>query len=134
MKIRKVKANNKKRAFEVYTRGQQYDFPYMVAEPPPRPCDPVERLYIDPEMAREGFTYVLKSGREGCVLWDHVLEQNRDPAYITEVLVYLLTCEAEERMATSRFSKREVCGASGLRPPSSTGCSTRPTTGSRSGR
>lgn len=108
MKIRKVVANNKKRAFEVYTRNQHYDFPYAVAELPPRPRDPIERLYIDDEVAREGFAYVLKSGREGHVLWDHVLEQNRDPAYITDILVYLLTCEAVKRMALSKLSKREV--------------------------
>jgi antitoxin HicB len=108
MKIRKVVANNKRRAFEVFTRNQHYDYPYAVAEPPPRPRDPVERLYIDDEVAREGFAYVLKSGREGYVLWDHVLEQNRDPAYITDLLVHILTSEAAERMAASKLSKREV--------------------------
>jgi len=36
--------------------------------------DPIDRVYVDKELAREGFTYVLKSGKNGTVHIEQVLE------------------------------------------------------------
>ena len=39
---------------------------------------------------------------------DHVLEHNRDPAYMKDLVLHQLTCEALDRMAATRISKREI--------------------------
>jgi hypothetical protein len=62
VKVTSVKANNHKRAFEVGPRRGHWCYPFAKCEPPPVPEDPIVDLFIDPELAREGFTYRLKSG------------------------------------------------------------------------
>jgi hypothetical protein len=108
VKITSVTANNRKRAFEVKTRRGQWPFPYSKAEPPPTLSDPLVELYIDPELGREGFTYLLASGAEGSVLVDHVLDYNEEPGYMRDLLLHNLTVEALERIEASPLSKREI--------------------------
>ena len=108
MKITSVNANNRKRAFEVTTRRGQWPFPYGKADPTPTPADPLAELYIDPELGREGFTYLLASGAEGSVLMDHVLDYNEEPGYMRDLLLYNLTVEALDRLDASPLSKREI--------------------------
>jgi hypothetical protein len=108
VKIRGVAANNRKKAFEIRTYKRVYDFPYALTDPRPGPDDTVERVYVDDELGREGFTYVLASGREGSVHVDSVLEYNRDPSYMADLALYKLTLEARKRMDSSALSKREV--------------------------
>lgn len=108
MKITSVTANNRKRAFEVKAHRGQWLFPYSKAEPTPTPTDPLAELYIDPELGREGFTYLLASGTEGSVLMDHVLDYNEEPGYMRDLLLYNLTVEALERLDASPLSKREI--------------------------
>ena len=116
MKITSVVANNRKRAFEVVTRRGQWLFPYSKAEPSPTPSDPLVELYIDPELGREGFTYVLASGAEGSVHIDHVLDYNEEPGYMRDLLLYNLTVEALDRIETSPLSKREIIRRLGTSP------------------
>ena len=116
MKIASVAANNRKRAFEVVTRRGQWLFPYSKAEPSPTPSDPLVELYIDPELGREGFTYLLASGAEGSVLVDHVLDYNEEPGYMRDLLLYNLTVEALERLEASPLSKREIIRRLGTSP------------------
>jgi len=108
VKIRKVSANNRKKAFEIRTYKRVYDFPYALTDPCPGPDDAVERVFVDDELGREGFTYALASGREGSVHMDSVLEYNRDPSYMADLVLYKLTLEARKRMDASHLSKREV--------------------------
>jgi hypothetical protein len=108
VKITSVNANNRKRAFEVTTRRGQWPFPYGKADPTPTPADPLAELYIDPELGREGFTYLLASGAEGSVLMDHVLDYNEEPGYMRDLLLYNLTVEALDRLDASPLSKREI--------------------------
>ena len=108
MKVTSVTANNRKRAFEVKTRRGQWLFPYSKAEPEPTTSDPLVELYIDPELGREGFTYLLASGAEGSVLVDHVLDYNEEPGYMRDLLLHNLTVEALERIEASPLSKREI--------------------------
>ena len=108
MKITSVTANNRKRAFEVKTRRGQWPFPYSKAEPAPTQSDPLVELYIDSELGREGFTYLLASGAEGSVMLDHVLDYNEEPGYMRDLLLYNLTVEALERIDASPLSKREI--------------------------
>lgn len=108
MKIRRVEANNHRRAFLVSTRTGTLSFPYALADPGPTRDDRVVRVYVDPELGREGFTYELESGAVGSVHVESVLDHNADPDYLADVLLYRLTLEAEKRMEASELSLREI--------------------------
>ena len=68
------------------------------AEPTPNTDDPIERLFVDAELDREAFTFLLESGDEGTVHIDQVLEYNQDPRYLGDALLYKLTLEAQQRV------------------------------------
>ena len=108
MKIRAVSYNNRKKAFEIKTSAETFVFPYAKAAPEPTAQEPVERVFVDEELDREGFTYVLASGKDGTVHIEHVLEYNQDPGYLRDTLLYKLTIEAQKRVEASRLSKREI--------------------------
>jgi len=108
MKIRSVKANNRKKSFEVTTYSRSLTFPYAKAEPRPTAKDPVTKVVVDKELAREGIVYTLESGKDGTVHVEQVLEYNQDPAYLRDLLLYKLTIEAQKRVEASGLSKREI--------------------------
>ncbi|MDQ7793769.1 MAG: helix-turn-helix transcriptional regulator [bacterium] len=108
VKIRAVAPNNRKRAFEVKTSNRTYVLPYVKSDPEPTASDHVAQVFVDEELGHEGFTYVLKSGREGSVHIDQVLEYNKDPDYLRNILLYRLTLEARKQVDSSRLSKREI--------------------------
>lgn len=108
MKIRSVARNNRKKAFEIRTPTKQLAFPFSKANPSPTIQDPIISLVVDPETARETFTYVLHSGRSGTVHIEQVLEYNQDPTYLRDLLLYRLTLEAQKRIIHSSLSKREI--------------------------
>lgn len=108
MKLQNVSANNRKKGFSVSTRRRVMWYPYARLDLPPSSKDPVVEVAVDPEVAREGFTYRLKSGKEGVVLAEQVLEYNQDPGYLRDLLLYKLTLEAQKRVAGSRLSRREI--------------------------
>lgn len=108
MKIKKVSQNNRMKAFEVATYRQSYLFPYAKLEISPSRENPITRVYVDKELDNEAFTYELESGDEGTVHIDHVLEYNRDPRYMRDLLLYKLTLAAQDRVKSSSLSKREL--------------------------
>jgi len=108
VRIEAVKANGRRRAFEVTLPEGARTFPYARCAPAPSAKDPVVSAYVDPELGHEGFTYVLKSGVEGSIHVEQVLDYHRDPAYLRDLLVYRLTLEARDRLETSGLSTREV--------------------------
>ncbi len=109
MKIRKVEANNRKGEFRVVTySGDTYVFPYVKAEPPPDSADKVADAYVDQELGREAFTYVLESGHEGSIHIDQLLEYNAEPSYLRDLLIYQLTVEAKKRVDEIGLSRREL--------------------------
>jgi hypothetical protein len=108
MKIRSVRFNNKRKSFEANASGKTYVFPYVKARPSPTSDDPVTRVYVDKELGGEGFTYELQSGKTGTVHVEQVLEYNRDPNYLRDLMLYKLTMEAQRRMADSPLSKRDI--------------------------
>jgi hypothetical protein len=108
VKIRSVKANNRKRVFEVRVGATALPFPYSKAEPAPGPDELVVRVAVDEELAREAFGFDLRSGRSGTVHVEQVLEYNQDPSYMRDLLLYKLTLEAQARVAASSLSKREI--------------------------
>ncbi len=108
MKIRSVQINNRKKAFEVKTYSMTFPFPFSKTDPRPTAADPVISATVDKEIAREGFVYVLESGKEGTVHIEQVLEYNQDPGYLRDLLLYKLTIEAQKRVEASDLSKREL--------------------------
>ena len=67
MKIRRVKASNRRKAFEVTTATKRLIFPFARLEVQPTPKDPIVTAFVDKELGSEGFTYVLHSGREATI-------------------------------------------------------------------
>ncbi|MDF1564591.1 MAG: hypothetical protein P1V51_16215 [Deltaproteobacteria bacterium] len=108
MKIRSVKANNRKKVFELRTHSKELVFPYVKADPPPGPADRIVELHVDRELGREAFVYVLESGQEGTIHIEQVLDYNQDPAYLRELLLYRLTLEARNRIEECGLSRREI--------------------------
>ena len=116
MKIASVKANNRRRAFELTCVKGEFIFPYEKADPRPGRDDPIVELFIDPELAHEGFSYVLASGTEGCVLLDWVFDYNEEPGYMRDLLLYNLTVQATKRLEKTTLSKREIIRRLGTSP------------------
>lgn len=116
MKIRTVHYDNRKKAFEVVTNAKSYSFPYAKLAARPSGQNPIKRVYVDEELGNEAFTYELASGDEGTVHIDQVLEYNRDPRYMRDMLLYKLTLAARERVKRTRLSKRELIRRLGTSP------------------
>ena len=116
MRIQSVTANARRKAFEVVVPGKTYTFPYAKCTPRPSGSDPVNEVFVDPELASEAFTYKLKKGGEGSVHVEQVLDFNKDPSYLRDLLVYRLTLEAKRRVAETSLSKREIVRRMGTSP------------------
>jgi hypothetical protein len=109
MKIRDVTANNRKSEFSITNRsGQEYCYPYQKVSPQPTVNDRVQEVYVDKELGSEAFTYALKSGEEGSVHIEQILEYNEDPDYFTDLLIYKLTLEAIKQVDVNALSRRQL--------------------------
>ena len=109
MKIRSVAFNNRRNEFAVVTRsGTVYAFPYAESVPRPRSDDQIVETFVDKELGNEAFTYILKSGEEGSIHIEQILEYNEDPKYLAELLTYKLTLEAQEGLEGSGLSMRQI--------------------------
>ena len=113
MKIKTVTANNRKKVFEVSTTSETYPFPYALLRTQPDSDNRIAEVYPDEELGSEAFTYRLLDGREDTVHLDAVLEYNRDPAYLNDLLLHRLTVEAQNAVESSDLSKRELIRALG---------------------
>ena len=116
MKILSVEANNRKHQFEVRTKSQEYVLPYSKTDPVPSTTDGIVEVFVDPELGREAFTYKLRSGNEGSVHIDSVLEYNEDPSYMARLTMYELTQLARSKFDSSELSTREVARRLGTSP------------------
>lgn len=67
MKIRAVRANNRRKALELATAKARFLYPFAKLDPRPSPGDPIVKAWVDKELASEAVTYVQASGREGTV-------------------------------------------------------------------
>ena len=113
MKIKTVTANNRRKAFEVQTTTAAYTFPYALLSVQPDSDNRVEEAFPDEDLGREGFTYRLADGQEDTIHVEAVLEYNRDPSYMSDLLVHRLTVEAQKAVEASNISKRELIRALG---------------------
>ncbi len=116
MRIRTVKANNRRKAFEVWVNRKRLVFPFAKLEVQPSADDPIAKVFVDQELGGEGFTYILQSGREGTVHIEDVLEYNQDPDYLRDLLLYRLTLEAQKRVAATSLARREIIRRLGTSP------------------
>jgi hypothetical protein len=107
-KILSVAADHRRMLVTVKTSRGDLDFPYAKLETPPSPEDRIAEAYVDDELGREGFSYRLESGREGTVHVDQVLDYNRDPGYLADLMLYKLTVEAEKRLESSGVGIRQL--------------------------
>lgn len=108
MKIRSIKTNNHKKAFEVRTYKNAYDFPFAKLDLQPTVDNKIVEFYVDPELGNEAFTYTLASGDEDSIHIDRVMEYNQDPAYMRNLMLYKLTIETKKLVKASKLSKREL--------------------------
>jgi hypothetical protein len=92
----------------VEVQGKTHHLPYARCVPAPSASDPVAAVFVDPELGDEAFTYRLRAGAEGSVHVDQVLDYNKDPSYLRDLVVYRLTIEAQKRVAGAALSKREI--------------------------
>ena len=116
MKIKKVVANNRKKAFEVHTRTREYLLPYAATQPSLGVSDRVLEARVEKEMGNEGFVYTMAFGEEGAVHIDHILEYNKDPTYLAEMVLYKLTVWAQEEVEKSDLGTRELIRRLGTSP------------------
>jgi len=108
MKIETVSHNNKRQAFEVTSEGRVLSFPYVKALPSVEGRVTVSKVWVDKEIASEGFSFLYGSGQEETVHIEQVLAYNNDPGYLRELLVYRLTVEAQRRIKGTRLGRREI--------------------------
>ena len=108
MKIRSVKANNQKKVIEVRTYKGVYEYQYADLGLCPSKANPLTSIYVDDELGKEAFTYSLASGDEDTIHIDRVLEQNRDPAFMRDLLLYKLTIEAKKQVKESDLGVRRI--------------------------
>jgi hypothetical protein len=106
--IRNVEANNRRKAFDVETKDGSYTFPYARLRVSPTKENRVAEVFVDADLGNEAFSYTLENGEGDCVHLDEVLEYNEDPNYLSDLLLYKLTVEAQKRVADSPLSKREM--------------------------
>lgn len=108
MKIRSVAVNNRKKEFVVRAGSRTLVYPYARLHARPTPRNRVSEVHVDKDLASEGFTYTLESGKEDTIHIEQVLEYNQDPRHLKELLLYKLTLEARKRVESSALSKREI--------------------------
>jgi len=116
VRIRSVTANARRKAFDVVVPGKTYTFPYARCTPRPSGSDHVIEVFVDQELANEAFTYRLRHGGEGSVHVEQVLDFNKDPSYLRDLLLYQLTLAAQRRVAEASLSKREIVRRMGTSP------------------
>jgi hypothetical protein len=109
MKISKVSINNRRKEFLIVTHsGMSYNYPYVAADPRPDSDNRIVQAFVDKELGNQAFTYILSSGEEGSIHLEQVLEYNKDPNYMAELLTYKLTLEARKGIEICGLSRRQV--------------------------
>jgi diguanylate cyclase (GGDEF)-like protein/PAS domain S-box-containing protein len=103
-----VRANNRRRAFEIRAHGRDLVFPYGRLEPRPEDGDRVVEARPGDAADPSGFHYRFASGLMGTVTLERVRGYEEGPARRTEALLEKLTEEARRAIDRSDLSKREI--------------------------
>ena len=116
MIITNIERNNRKKTFSVTSSKSTFIYPFANLDPPPTIINPLDMIWIDDDFGGEAFSYKLRDGKSGTVHIDHILEYNREPNYMTELLLYKLTIEAKKYVEITPLSKREIIRNLGTSP------------------
>ena len=108
MKITGIDFDNLKKQFLITTSETLFTFPYGKSYCVPSRDNPIKKIWIDEDFGGDAFSYMLHDGQDGTVHMDHILEYNRDPNYMTELLLYKLTIEAKRHLKQGQMSNREI--------------------------
>ena len=108
MKITSVRANHRLKTFEVRAGRRLFSMPFARLSLRPTPDNRVQKVFVDAELANEGFTYVLANGQTDSLHIDAVLDYNADPGLLSRLFLHTLTCEAQAALESSGLSRREV--------------------------
>jgi hypothetical protein len=88
--------------------GKHLIFPYAYLRLKPDTNNRIADVKVDSELGKEAFTYTLENGDEDSIHSDQVLEYNKDPNYLRDMLLYKLTIEAQKSLKASSLSHREI--------------------------
>lgn len=116
MKVLEVSTNKRKRSFAIRTAERAYVFPFAKLSLPPTRDDPIEEVFVDPDIASEGFTYRLRSGVGDTIHLDTVRELALDPDLLQELFLYELTVAARCGLEESGLGKRQAARLLGTSP------------------
>jgi len=108
VKISSVTANPRRKMLEVHAGARVLPFPFARLDPAPGPGNPLVAVWPDLELGGEGLSWRLKDGREGTIHLDAVLEENRDPVLMADLLQHKLSVEADKRRKVCGLSNREL--------------------------
>jgi hypothetical protein len=109
MKISRVSINNRRKEFLIVApSGATYNFPYAEADPRPGSENRIRDVFVDKELGSEAITFVLDSGDEGSIHVEQILEYNKDPGYMADLLTYKLTLEARKKIDSCGLSRRQL--------------------------
>ncbi len=108
MKIKEVKINNRKKCFELTAADRIWLFPFSKLNLKPGPKNRIATVSVDTDFGDEGFTYALDSGKEATVPMDAVLEYNKHPEHMRDILLYQLTVDAKKIIAQKGIAKNEI--------------------------
>lgn len=117
MKIKSVEYNNRKKGFAIKTASREFWFPYAKTDPKIIKEDPIVQVVVDEEIGAEGFTYMQKSGKGGTVHIDQVLDYNRDPSHLRDMILYQMTLDAQRQISRTSLSRREIIRRLGTSAP-----------------
>jgi hypothetical protein len=108
MKIKTVTVNNKQKCLEISTAKDDFHLPFSKLRLQPTPENRIDRIKIDPELAKQAITYTLESGAEDSIHLDAFLAYHKDADYMLNMTLYELTVKALELIEHSGLGKREI--------------------------
>lgn len=85
------------------------NLPFGKLMTPPSKENPIESVWIEPEMAELGVSYKLKNGQVDSVPLEAFLDFNKDPEFIREMELHRLSLLALKAVKKSGISKNELC-------------------------
>ncbi len=68
-------------------------------------------------LAKKALPIIMASGNEGTVHIEQVLDYNKDPSYLRDMILYKLTLDAQRQISRTLLSKREIIRRLGTSAP-----------------
>jgi hypothetical protein len=108
MKIKRVFAHDKKKAFIVQVGVKTYEVPFSSFPVAPSKRDPLTSVSVDKDLGGMGFTFHVRSGKQQTMLLDQILEMHHDPEVARKRTLYELSCLAQDTVRRSNLTKRAI--------------------------